>query len=365
MTAALEKLDLSTVNKVAFVNFGGIGDEILFSPVLSELRQYAPRAHTTLFLEERSMAVAPLLPGVDCVEPISLKGLSRVQLFFELTRRLRRKYFDVVIASGSSPFIPLMLWASGIRYRVGFQTGWSSQKFLSVEGPLDRQAYAGEMYFSLARSFLSAVLGAGYTPPVQIVPVLQPPSEEDRAWAKALMGEQGPKILMHPGVSQVSIDKNILKGWAPTQWGALIHQLGTMGHHVYLAGGPDDGATIEAILDSLPEGTPYFHNLYGETRHLMHLAALIEAADVLVSVDSSPLHIAVGLGKPVVTMFGPTDPKKLVPTDERFRVVARTDLNCRPCLWDLRQTSCDTPTCLEVSMEAILQEVQGALKASV
>lgn len=355
------------IKKIAFINFGGIGDEMLFSPVIEEIRKYLPHAQTTLFLERRSRAVKDLL-DVDEIEELDVQEQSRLQLFFQLWTMLRGNSFDVVISSGSSPFIPVLLFLSGIPVRVGFQTGKTSKMFLTVEAPLapknDRKGYAAVMYFALAQSFLTSLLKGHYQPMRPVIPHLKHPPAEDLQWAKAILSANLPekKILIHPGVSTISIQKNILKSWPAVHWAELIRQLCEEGHRVYLAGGPDDREAVEQIETSLPKGLAGFTNLYGQTKNLRQLGALILESDVLLCVDSSPMHLAVGYQKPVVAMFGPTDEKKLLPLeDSHFQAVTVQNLACRPCLWDVRNENCATSDCLNVPVNDMLKAVHRAL----
>jgi len=354
--------------KIAFVNFGGIGDEILFAPVIEEVHQYLPHAHITLFLEDRSRSVKELLPQVDSIKELNVQGQSRIKTFFQLWRMLKGQYFDAVISSGSSPFIPILLWLTGIPIRVGFKTGGTSKSLLTVEAPLapkhDRKGYAGQMYFALAQSFLEWMLKDQYTPMNPVLPHLKRPSLEDLHWAKSILrpDESGGKILLHPGVSAISIQKNILKSWSPVCWAELIQKLTEEGHRVYLVGGPDDKEAVAEICQHLPARLPNFTDLYGQTKNLRQLAALLVASDLLLCVDSSPMHLAVGYQKPLVAMFGPTDEKKLLPPDDaRFQAVTVEDLSCRPCLWDVRNDCCDNPVCLNPSVEAMLEATHRAL----
>lgn len=364
----MAKRQPDSFKKIAFVNFGGIGDEILFAPVIEEVRQYLPHAHTTLFLEDRSRSVKELLPQLDSIKELSVQGQSRVKTFFQLWRMLKGQYYDVVISSGSSPFIPILLWLTGIPVRVGFKTGKTSQKLLTVEAPLapknDRKGYAGQMYFALAQSFLEWLLADQYTPMSPVLPHLKSPTLEDLHWAKGILrpDEPGRKILIHPGVSTISVQKNILKSWPPACWAELIQKLTEEGHKVYLVGGPDDKEAVGEICQHLPAQLPGFTDLYGQTKNLRQLAALILASDLLLCVDSSPMHLSVGYQKPVVAMFGPTDEKKLLPTnDARFQAVTVSDLSCRPCLWDARNDCCDKPVCLNPPVEAMLEASHRAL----
>lgn len=364
------RLKPDALKRIAFINFGGIGDEILFAPVIEEIKKYLPEAHCALFLERRSQSVKDLL-NVEEVIPLQVQGQSRHSLFAELWNQLHQGNFDVVISSGSSPFIPILLFTSGIPIRVGFQTGAVSRALLTTQAPLapkhDRKGYAADMYFALASSFLKHRLGEGYQPMRPVLPHLKTPSMGDQEWAASLIPphQSGPKILLHPGVSAISVQKNILKGWSPAYWADLISQLCQQGHSVYLAGGPDDAEAIAEIQKALPATLNGFHNLYGQTKNLLQLGALVLAADVLVCVDSSPMHLAVGYQKPVVAIFGPTDERKLLPpNDTRFQAVAVQNLSCRPCLWDVRNENCATSDCLQVSVSLVLAKVQQALQIS-
>lgn len=365
-----QRLRPEAIQRIAFINFGGIGDEILFAPVIEDIKRVLPQAHCTLFLEHRSQSVKDLLT-IDEVIPLQVQGQSRQSLFAELWRKLRQGRFDAVISSGSSPFIPILLFASGIPIRVGFQTGAVSRALLTTEAPLapkhDRKGYAAEMYFALASSFLRYLFGEAYQPMQPVLPHLKAPSLADGQWAASLMPatQSGQKILLHPGVSAISVQKNILKGWPPAQWAAFITQLCQLGHQVYLAGGPDDADTVHQIQQALPPTLNGFHNLYGQTKNLLQLGALVLAADVLVCVDSSPMHLAVGYQKPLVAIFGPTDERKLLPPhDVRFQAVTVENLSCRPCLWDVRNDNCATSECLQVPVSQVLAKVRQALQVS-
>jgi ADP-heptose:LPS heptosyltransferase len=167
----------------------------------------------------------------------------------------------------------------------------------------------------------------------------------DREWARDFLADaKRPVVVFHPGVSKLSIEKQIIKGWAPERWVELGRRLAAQGATVVLAGGPDDEDIIRLIRET--GGFPYVE-AYGKTKGLGQLAGLIEQADALVAVDSAPMHVGVAVGTPTVAIFGPTDPAKLLPAGTVHQAVHVEGLACRPCLWDKRQTSCDELTCLK------------------
>lgn len=359
-----------SIERIALLNFGGIGDEILFSPVIHAVRAAYPEAYLSLILEARSGRFKELIPELDFTHEVQLHKYSRFQLFWKLLKLLRGKHFDAVISSGSSPFIAVLLWASGIPIRIGFDSGKMSRKLLTAAAPLNRKTYAGDMYFSLAETFLKRMQADN----VKAGPAIPKLSVDagSRQTALELLAPFEPeppqyRIMIHPGVSHMSVQKNILKAWPLSSWENCIQELLAQypKAQVYLLGGPDDKEVIAdmvAFQQTLPdEQQARMINLYGKTMTLKELAALIAVGDVLISVDSAPMHLAVGLNTPVVAIFAPTDEKKLLPQHPHFQAVARDELLCRPCLWDIRQVSCDKPVCLDVKVSDVLARVQTIL----
>jgi len=115
-----------------------------------------------------------------------------------------------------------------------------------------------------------------------------------------------------------------------------------------------------AVCDEVARLAPGAVNLAGETT-LTELAALIRRASVCVTNDSGPMHLAVALDRPVVSIFGPTDPVWAGPY-RRDNAVLRADLPCSPCY--LRQLSrCNFGhACMkDVSAAAVIERVDGIL----
>ncbi|HEY9721919.1 MAG TPA: glycosyltransferase family 9 protein [Oscillatoriaceae cyanobacterium] len=342
------------IQRILVVNFGGIGDEILFFPVIQSLREAYPKAHLTALVEPRCEGIMRFNPAVDDVVTFDAKRNPTVGGFLKLVAGLRARRFDLAITAGSSPVMALLVFLSGARWRVGY--GTHRLRFLLNEAvPLNKQQYAAHMYHDLV-----GYLGKSPRPPQMTVPSV------DREWARAFLSEAGvtreaPVVVLHPGVSRMSIEKNIIKGWAPERWVELGRRLAAAGMQVVLAGGPDDAEIIQLIRET--GGFPAIE-AYGKTQGLGQLAALIQEADVLVAVDSAPMHVGVAVGTPTVAIFGPTDPAKLVPPGTVHVAVVVENLACRPCLWDHRQSSCAELTCLkQLAVEQVESAVHQILPA--
>ena len=99
-------------------------------------------------------------------------------------------------------------------------------------------------------------------------------------------------------------------------------------------------------------------NMYGKTKNLKELAELISGAEKFLCSDSAPLHIAVALGVKTYVIFGSTDDKKLIPQNGKV-IPIKADCDCplRPCLWERRQTTCETLDCLNISADKVVESV--------
>ena len=82
-------------------------------------------------------------------------------------------------------------------------------------------------------------------------------------------------------------------------------------------------------------------NLGGETT-LLELACLYKKAQMVISTDSGPMHLAAAVETPVIALFGPTDPARTGPYGAGHTVI-RTELSCSPCFLK----KCSTKKCME------------------
>jgi ADP-heptose:LPS heptosyltransferase len=345
---------MTAPSTVLTINFGGIGDEILFLPALKELRAALPSAKITLLVEPRSRSIEQVTDLIDSVITFDIKKRPLLPAdLWQLVRLLRQGNYDLVISSGSSPQVAALLFLSGIKVRVGYGSNPLAKLLLTHPVPLLRDQYAGNMYHDLIqgpKNYLqkdkTAVAPAATFGQMQEPGAAQIPQiivkDEARAAMQKLLSERFQSadtagsapvkiVLIHPGTSAMAVQKGIIKTWPGDSWLTLIQKLCQAKDlpykmQVILAGGPDDKeviADLERRLDESGVGRPQnFESFAGLTKGLSDLAALIDLSQVIVCVDSAPMHLAVGLNKKTVALFGPTEPEKLIPNSPRFKVLA-------------------------------------------
>ncbi len=306
------------------INFGGIGDEILFLPVLASIKENYPDTHITLLLEPRSKSVKDLSNLIDEIQLFDIKKqILMPHDYRELLQILRNGDYQTVISSGSSPLVACLLFASHINERIGYDSGPLSRYLLTKPVKLNRHQYASTMYHDLVQG-----IGLRHK---QVIPQVQVPAE-NLEHMKGWLNNQNPgkeknrKVVIHPGTSTLALKKGIIKTWPAENWASLINQLiKNQDTQIILAGGPDDEQTIVQIMQVLEKNNYFKQNrdsfvpAYGATKSLADLAALISMSDLLICVDSAPMHIAVALKKQILALFGPTNPEHLLPLSPQCR----------------------------------------------
>src|SRR5262249_13436975 len=115
------------------------------------------------------------------------------------------------------------------------------------------------------------------------------------------------------------------KHWTAEGFAEVARHLTRRSGSVVLVGSSRERTCCEAVATQCPGAC----DLSGQTS-LPELAARIRGARVCVTNDSGPMHLAVALDRPVVSIFGPTNPLWVGPY-RRPQAVARLNLSCSPC----------------------------------
>jgi len=328
---------MEKTKKILAINFGGIGDEIFFLPTLLSLKKEFPDSHITLALEPRSKGIKDLTDIIDDVILVDVKGQNKYFEMFKLLLTARKGHFDMVISSGGNKLISILLFLTGIKERYGYYTGKLSSLLLTHAVPLNKNQYACSMYHDLIRTITSHNTEL---PQIKV---------ERREVVYN-------SVLIHPGVSKMSVQKKCIKTIPPKTWAKVIDLLVAEGKKVMLTGGPDDENCIKEILENVR--TQNFENLYGTTKNLNELAQLISSAEKFLCSDSAPLHIAVALGVKTYPIFGPTNDKTLIPqTPQVVPIKANDNCELKPCLWARRMTTCEKLDCLKITPSKIVEMV--------
>lgn len=351
--------------KVLIINPGGIGDQILLLPTVKLLKDKYQNCEIDLITEPRSSCIGELTNLYRKIEEYNFKE-KKINIL-KLRRLIRSHKYDMLFSTGSSYKANLVASLGNAEVKIGFRKGIFSNLFLTHSIILNTKQYMANAFAELITPIMPEIINT--IKQKDLIPEIKLNSDTIQ-WAREILNPRirdryyAKKIFIHPGVSYLSKQKNILKFWSPKNWAILIEKLlENPKNTIILLGGKEDTETISEIHKKLSFfAKPInFFDLSNLQISIDKLSALINLSDLLVCVDSAPMHISVALGKKLVAFFGPTDPKKLLPNDHRFIAVHVNNLECRPCLFDVRKESCSTPQCLEVTPEMMLDAINKQL----
>ncbi len=295
--------------RILVIRPGGIGDAVLFLPLLRELRQTWPRAALDVLAERRN---AGIVQGTGLADEV-----FRYDVFpHDLMAVLRRRYDLVIDTEQYHAMSALVTAATRAPRRIGFGTNLRRRLFTQVV-PYDQQRYETLLFLELGRA---ATGGMPSWDPNLPFYELQDEAIEFATRTLAPLGGRA-LVTIHPGASIPE------RRWPVDRYADLARLLIEDGFAIVVIGSKADrqsarimaeGADPRSILD-----------LTGRTT-LPQAAAVIAQTSVYVSADTGPLHLAYAVGIPTVHLFGAGVLQKWGPPGRRFRSIAAA-VPCSPC----------------------------------
>lgn len=283
---------------------GGIGDQILFFPTLADLKNTYPEAKIDVLVEPRSKSAYRVCSYVNEVLLFDYKERNSLADYLNLLGIIRDREYEVALSLGRRWTVGFLLWLNGIPVRVGYESAGSL--FLSNTVPLKTEQYAAHMYHDL-------VQGLNINTPCPPLQVNVPKS--DIQWAEQeqqrLEVKDGSYIVIHGGSSQLAQSKGLDKIYPVEKWQQIIADIQSKqpDFPIVLVQGPEDENWVEQLLQANP-------NLkVTSPPDIGKLTAMIAGGSLMLCTDSAPMHLAIAVGTYTIALFGPTDPKKLLPPD--------------------------------------------------
>ena len=329
----MTNLDLTDFRRILLIKPSSPGDIIHALPVLHGLHRRYPAAYLAWLVAAPFVNLIEADPAINEVIAFDRRRFGQVGRSLRITREfvaflreLRRRRFDLVIDLQGLLRSGFLARATRAPVRIGFAAA-REMAWIFYTHPLDlpdHDAHAAEKNYAVAKLLGFADLPMDFT--IALTP-------EDRDSARRLLKEAGFESR-EPYVVLVPTTRWETKCWPPDRFGKLARLLRERhGLRSALVGGPADSGIGDLAACTAHEAAS---NLCGQTT-LRELAALVERAAIVVTADSTPMHMAAALGRPLVALFGPTNPRRTGPCD-RLMDVLRIELPCSPCyLRKLRQ----------------------------
>jgi len=265
--------------RIALLMTAAIGDTVLLSAVIRDLRTHWPDAQLHLYCGPSNQAFAALLTDLDRVEPLALHAPQR------LIAQLRAEPYDLVLDFGSWARINAVA-AALIRapYTVGFRTPRQFRHY-AYDRTVDhsRQVHELENY----RSILRAIdVPTGALPQIPAGTVSTMPELRHRRYVVC--------HLWSGGVRRAE------KEWAPARWAEVVARLDALELTAVLTGSADDRARNAQFLAAY--SVPAVDVAGCSMRDTI---GILRGAAGVISVNTGIMHVAASAGCPTVSLDGP------------------------------------------------------------
>jgi heptosyltransferase-1 len=370
------ELQSAEFSRILLIKPSALGDVVHTIPVLVKLRARYPRARIDWLITPENAEIVRCHPALSNVVLFARRDFSKrgrrwraLLAFFDLLKQIRRAKYDLVIDMHGQVRSALFALISGARVRIGFDRPIRRSLTVSAEHDL-RNVPSHGWRGAREGSWIA------YTHRIPI-PTLDVHAIDRYLWVAPLLGldDDPPDLAIHLSSDTVRNVERLLKEhgvhadvplvilvpgtiWETKHWtiegfAGVARTFLSDGFAVALAGTERDQQRCRQIAAAAPGVC----DLSGKTTPA-ELAALIRRAEVAVTNDSGSMHVAASLRKPMVSVFGPTNPVHIGPY-QRPESVVRVDLPCSPCNYRrLSQCPFDHACMKQVTSEMVVERVQ-------
>jgi ADP-heptose:LPS heptosyltransferase len=292
---------------------GGIGDQILFFATLDDLKRYYPHMQIDVVVEPRAKAAYRVSKSVHEVFTFDYKDRNSLADWGNLVGTIRDREYDVAITLEQSWFVGLLLWLTGIPMRIGYQG--RNAAFLTHIISLRKNEYLAEVYHDLIQP-----LNINTVCPELTVAILKQDIEWAQQEQKHLGVHETGYILINGSYGDSSTTSTGGFTYPVESWQQIIRECQQKQPNLPIvaiktAGDDQFISSLLSVTSQIKVTSP---------SDIGKLTAIIGGASLMLSIDNGALQLSVAVQTYTIALFGPTDPAKVLPKNEKFLAIKST-----------------------------------------
>ena len=284
---------------------GGISDQFLFFPTVSDIHRYYPNAQVDVITDPNAVGAYRVSNLVNKAVSFNFGQYNSLADWGNLLGIMRDREYDAVLSARSGWGLGLMLWLTGIPNRIGFSG--PANPFLTDILDDKEEQYQAKTYHNL----LKGIDIEGPCPDVSInVP------RRDIEWAEAeqkRLGIGGGYILVDGRLEGESLVAEPVQNYPMNSWRLVLKEIRERQPDLPILVVQDEESSFAAELR-----TAGIELVASEPEDLGKLAALIAASNVLITTNQAAMQLAVAVKTFTVGLLGGVNPKKVLPDNEKF-----------------------------------------------
>lgn len=347
------------IRKTLAMKFLGMGSILLLSPTLAEFRKAYPGSKLVFLTLGRNREISRALRLFDDIVTIDIDGgwAAFAGSFWAAMKYLWRERFDLVLDfEFFTRFSAIVSFLTFARVKVGYHA-WETWRgdIHTIKVPFNRYWHITDSFYALGTH-----IGLEKKEKLEMVrPFVAP---EDREAVKKVLGEGGAGgryICAYISAGDLSVERR----WPADRFARVLRGiLDRHDAHIVLTGSRKEAPAVREMRDRLDSGRVL--DLAGRLS-VTQLAALLEGAELMISNDGGPLHLAAAMGTRTVSFFGPETPVMYGPLGEGHSVFFE-GIECSPCInvHDRKSVRCywTEPRCMQaIDPDEVLAEIEKKL----
>ena len=296
--------------KILVIQTAFLGDAILTTPLLRELKKLFPETLIDVLCIPQTKSIFEINPNVNSLIEFNKRKFSdKIFSIPKIILKIRQEKYDMAISIQSSLTSSMFMLLGNIKKRIGF----SRQKFVTIPIPHTKGLHKIQKILRLLEPFTD------YTKIDMQTEIFYSNSELEKV-EKLFHKDKNKKYI---GIAPGSIW--FTKKWPKEYFKELVSSLDKKGIGICLIGGKDDTELCDEIRN-----TGNALNFAGKL-NIRESAVLISKMDLMLTNDSSPLHLANAEKTDVFAIFGPTVKRLGFYPYRKNDKIIEIDLDCRPC----------------------------------
>lgn len=332
--------------RLLIVKLSALGDVVQTLPSLTLIKNNFPDFQIDWVVDERNAEIIEGHPYIDRLLIFSKKYLVSIKRLRKFVKELRKYEYEAVIDYQGLFKSGIIVRFSKAKYKIGFSNyrEGSPLFYNFILPPYDFNLHAVKRYIFLTTEVLKILnINKSFEVPEEI---------PHSVFSKNIL-ENNLNFIKKPYIVFIPSARWMTKWWPLSYWERLVEDCEELGKDfdIFITGSLSE-VELKNWAEKIERKYSYVYSLVGKLS-LKELANLIKNSQVVVSVDTGPMHIASALRKPTVALFGPTSPERTGPWGGTAKII-RSSSFCSPCF----NKKCKDVNCMK---EIKPEEVKKAL----
>jgi len=345
--------DLIQINRILVRGANWIGDAVMTMPALERLRSSFPQSHIALLATPLTTGLFESSPFVDEVIEYRRKE-DGARAFLQTMMLMRARAFDLAVLFQNAFEAALLARMGGAPLRIGFAE--QGRGLLLTHrlhrSPRRRNRHQVHDYLDIVAECERVCMGGNSQSQISNPLPFLIAGHAQRQAAESLLRRFGVDSTSRPLVAlNAGATNSRAKCWPEDRFAALADRLtDALNARIVFIGAASECDGAERIIQRMKQRGAV--NLAGKTS-MAELIGALDACDLLISNDTGPAHISAALGRPTLTIFGPTNEFETAPAGPRAESLRADGVECARCM--LRDCPIDHRCMTQIALPEVFE----------